>query len=111
MTIHSANPNPRKAVVVRSSSDMEALPKITIKIEGEPVCLVLRAMEQPWKAVKDRSVCSLPEDKFDFLRYAFGRCYSSRTGRTYIGTVPSKQRVIRICQAITEETTRQAIGP
>jgi len=68
-------------------------------------------MEQPWKAVKDRSVCSLPEDKFDFLRYAFGRCYSSRTGRTYIGTVPSKQRVIRICQAITEETTRQAIGP
>jgi len=51
-------------------------------------------------------VCKLPEEKFDFLGYTFGRCYSPKTGRPYIGTVPSKKRVIRICEAISEMTGR-----
>ncbi len=49
-------------------------------------------------------VCKLPEEKFDFLGYTFGRCYSPKTGRAYLGTVPSKKRVMRICQAISAET-------
>jgi hypothetical protein len=52
-------------------------------------------------------VCKLPEEKFDFLGYTFGRCYSPKAGRTYIGTVPSKKRVIRICEAIGEMTGRE----
>src|SRR5450432_3340028 len=51
-------------------------------------------------------VCKLPEEKFDFLGYTFGRCYSPKTGRAYMGTVPSKKRVIRICEAISSETGR-----
>jgi hypothetical protein len=51
-------------------------------------------------------VCKLPEEKFDFLGYTFGRCYSPKTGRAYLGTVPSKKRVIRICEAISEMTGR-----
>jgi group II intron reverse transcriptase/maturase len=51
-------------------------------------------------------VSKLPEEKFDFLGYTFGRCYSPKTGRAYLGTVPSKKRVIRICQAISSETGR-----
>src|SRR5437667_3208967 len=51
-------------------------------------------------------VCKLPEEKFDFLGYTFGQCYSTKTGRAYIGTVPSKKRVIRICEAISEMTGR-----
>jgi RNA-directed DNA polymerase len=51
-------------------------------------------------------VCRLPEEKFDFLGYTFGRCYSPQTGRAYLGTVPSKKRVIRICEAISSETGR-----
>jgi RNA-directed DNA polymerase len=51
-------------------------------------------------------VCRLPEEKFDFLGYTFGRCYSPQTGRPYLGTVPSKKRVIRICEAISSETGR-----
>ena len=51
-------------------------------------------------------VCKLPEEKFDFLGYTFGRCYSPKTGRAYLGTVPSKKRVIRICDAISSETGR-----
>jgi RNA-directed DNA polymerase len=51
-------------------------------------------------------VCKLPEEKFDFLGYTFGRCYSPRTGRAYLGTVPSKKRVNRICEAISNDTGR-----
>jgi group II intron reverse transcriptase/maturase len=51
-------------------------------------------------------VCKLPGEKFDFLGYTFGRCYSPKTGRAYIGTVPSKKRVKRICEAISEMTGR-----
>jgi hypothetical protein len=51
-------------------------------------------------------VCKLPEEKFDFLGYTFGRCYSPKTGRAYLGTVPSKKRVNRICDAISSETGR-----
>jgi RNA-directed DNA polymerase len=51
-------------------------------------------------------VCYLPEEKFDFLGYTFGRCYSMRRGRVYLGTTPSKKRVQRICEAISHETGR-----
>jgi hypothetical protein len=36
-------------------------------------------------------VCKLPEEKFDFLGYTFGRCYSPKTGRAHLGTKPSKK--------------------
>jgi RNA-directed DNA polymerase len=51
-------------------------------------------------------VAKLPEERFDFLGYTFGLCYSPQTGRAYLGTIPAKQRVIRICQAISDETGR-----
>jgi group II intron reverse transcriptase/maturase len=51
-------------------------------------------------------VAKLPEEKFDFLGYTFGRCYSPKTGRAYLGTIPAKKRVKRICQAISNETGR-----
>jgi RNA-directed DNA polymerase len=51
-------------------------------------------------------VCKLPEEKFDFLGYTFGRCYSSKTGHAYLGTFPSKKRVIRLCETISELTGR-----
>src|SRR5258708_1272554 len=51
-------------------------------------------------------VCKLPEEEFDFLGYTFGRCYSQKTGRASLGTVPSQKRVIRICEAISAMTAR-----
>ncbi len=56
---------------------------------------------------KKTRVCRLPEEKFDFLGYTFGRCYSPKTGRAYIGTVPAKKRVQRICAEISELTGRR----
>jgi len=51
-------------------------------------------------------VCQMPEETFDFLGYTFGRCYSPKTGRAYIGTRPSKKRIARICGTISEMTGR-----
>ena len=66
---------------------------------------IMRKLKLTVNETKTR-VCKLPEEKFDFLGYTFGRCYSSKTGRAYLGTVPSKKRVIRICETISELTGR-----
>jgi RNA-directed DNA polymerase len=49
-------------------------------------------------------VAKLPEETFVFLGYQVGRCYSRKTGRAYLGTVPDKKRVQRICQSISDQT-------
>jgi RNA-directed DNA polymerase len=54
-------------------------------------------------------VCRLPGEKFDFLGYTFGRCYSPKTGRAYLGTVPAQKRVRRLCAAISEMTGRESV--
>ena len=55
-------------------------------------------------------VCQLPQETFDFLGYTFGRCYSPKTGRSYIGTKPAKKRVARLRDAIGELTDRRGTG-
>src|SRR5215813_7193358 len=61
------------------------------------------------QALAKTRVCHLPEEKFDFLGYTFGRCYSMRRGRVYLGTTPSKKRVQRICRAISDKTGRDTV--
>jgi RNA-directed DNA polymerase len=69
---------------------------------------IMRKLKLTVNETKTR-VCTLPEEKFDFLGCTFGRCYWLKTGRMYIGTVPSKKRVIRICEAISELTGRDQL--
>lgn len=52
-------------------------------------------------------VCNLPEESFEFLGYTIGRCFSPKTGRSYIGTRPSGKRVKDICSRISEITSRR----
>jgi RNA-directed DNA polymerase len=52
-------------------------------------------------------VCRVPEESFDFLGYTLGRCHRTQTGKAYIGTKPSKKRVARICDKISEMTQRK----
>jgi len=76
---------------------------------AEEALATMRGIMQKLKLTVNETktrVCKLPEEKFDFLGYTFGRCYSPQTGRAYLGTVPSKKRVIRICEAISSETGR-----
>jgi RNA-directed DNA polymerase len=51
--------------------------------------------------------CRVPDESFDFLGYTFGRCYSTQTGRAYIGTRPSKQSVKRMIDSIRMRTDRK----
>jgi hypothetical protein len=76
---------------------------------AEEALAAMRVMMTKLKLTVNESktrVSKLSEEKFDFLGYTFGRCYLPKTGRTYLGTVPAKKQVIRICQAIGGETER-----
>jgi hypothetical protein len=52
-------------------------------------------------------VCRMPEESLDFLGYTIGRCHSTKTGKAYLGTRPSKKRITRLCRAISESTGRR----
>lgn len=52
-------------------------------------------------------LCRVPEETFDFLGYTFGRCYSPRTGRAFIGTTPMRKKVRRLCDSLREDTSRR----
>lgn len=51
--------------------------------------------------------CRIPQEQFDFLGYTFGRCYSAKNGRAYIGTRPSTKRIRKVCRTISEATGRR----
>ena len=50
-------------------------------------------------------LCRVPDESFDFLGYTFGRCHSPKTGRAFIGTLPSKKKVQRLCREISDMTS------
>ncbi len=52
-------------------------------------------------------LCRIPQERFDFLGYTFGQCYSRENGRAYIGTRPSRKSIKRMVDGITEETDRR----
>ena len=49
-------------------------------------------------------LCRIPEESFEFLGYTIGRCYSPRTGKAYLGTKPSKEKIQRVNRRISEMT-------
>src|ERR1700733_2232439 len=97
-----------KAYIVNYADDLV----ICFRGNAEEALATMRNMMTKLKLTvneKKTRVCKLPEEKFDFLGYTFGRCYSMRRGRVYLGTVPSKKRVQRICRAISDETGRDKV--
>jgi len=52
-------------------------------------------------------VCRMPEGRFEFLGYSFERCYSERTGRSYLGTRPSKKSIRRLIATISVQTDKR----
>ncbi len=79
---------------------------------GEQAMLAMRRLIAALKLTvnedKTRS-CRIPGKPFDFLGYTFGRCYSTTTGRAYIGTRPSKQSIHKVCRRISEVTGRRRL--
>jgi RNA-directed DNA polymerase len=94
-----------KARIVNYADDLV----LCCRGRGEPVLATMRDMMQRLRLTVNENktrICKLPEGKFDFLGYTFGRCYSPQTGRAYLGTTPSKQRVQRVCETISQLTRR-----
>jgi group II intron reverse transcriptase/maturase len=54
-------------------------------------------------------ICRLPEDSFDFLGYTFGECYSTATGRKYLGTRPSRKKIAGIMHEIGLRTSNKTV--
>jgi group II intron reverse transcriptase/maturase len=52
----------------------------------------------------------VPEETFDFLGYTIGRCWSPKTGKSYIGTRPSAKKIAGIKREISDETSRRWVG-
>jgi len=53
-------------------------------------------------------ICRVPHETFDFLGYTFGRFYSPRTGRAYLGLAPAQKKVRKFCESIQEEMGRNS---
>jgi group II intron reverse transcriptase/maturase len=55
-------------------------------------------------------ICRVPEGQFDFLGYTFGRMYSARTGKAYLGHRPSKKSIKHAVEKIHALTDRAGTG-
>jgi group II intron reverse transcriptase/maturase len=55
-------------------------------------------------------ICKVPESKFDFLGYTFGRMYKRTTGQAYVGVRPSKKSIRRMVEKIHAMTTTSGTG-
>jgi RNA-directed DNA polymerase len=51
-------------------------------------------------------ICRVPEGEFDFLGHTFGRMYTARTGKAYLGYRPSKKSIKRMVENIHALTVR-----
>ena len=79
---------------------------------GEDAMEAMRKMMDKLKLTVNETKtgrCRIPQERFDFLGYTFGRCYSTQTGRAYLGTRPSKKSVQRVCRRISEMTSRRRL--
>jgi RNA-directed DNA polymerase len=83
---------------------------ICCRDSAEEAMAAMRTMMVRLKLTVNESktrLCRIPEKSVDFLGYTIGRCWSSKSGRAYIGTRPSKTRVQRLCREISEMTSRR----
>ena len=77
----------------------------------EAMAAMRRVMEKLKLTVNEEKthLCALPRERFDFLGYTFGRCYSAKDGHAYIGTRPSKKSIERMVSSISEVTDRSML--
>ncbi len=93
------------AVIVNYADDLVICCKGTADLAMQTMREVIKKLQLEVNEDKTR-ICRVPGESFDFLGYTFGRCYSRKTGKAYLGTTPSKRSIKRICDAISAETGR-----
>jgi RNA-directed DNA polymerase len=98
-----------KAVIVNYADDLV----ICCRGDADEAMSAMRGMMSRLKLTVNEAktrVCRVPGESFDFLGYTIGRCYSPRTGRSYIGTRPSAKKVASLRDEIRELTDRRWQG-
>src|SRR5258705_10417346 len=83
-------------ILCRKGKDEGALPQLR-EIMGK---LKLTVNEE------EERICKVPEGEFDFLGHTFGRMYSARTGKAYLGYRPSKKSIKRMVEKVHAQTAR-----
>src|SRR5262245_10216045 len=86
----------RLVILCREGKAEEALQKLR-EIMGK---LQLTVNEEKTR------ICRVPEGEFDFLGHTFGRMYSARTGKAYLGYRPSKKSIKRMVENVHALTVR-----
>jgi len=94
-----------KARIVVYADDFVILCRGTATRAMEEMRKIMTALKLTVNEKKTR-IARVPEESIDFLGYTIGRCYSKRTGRSYIGTRPSVKGVKAICAEISEMTRK-----
>jgi RNA-directed DNA polymerase len=97
-----------KAAIVNYADDLVICCKGTADLAMQTMREVTKKLQLEVNEDKTR-ICRVPAASFDFLGYTFGRCYSRKTGKAYLGTTPSKKSIKRICEAIHAETGRHTM--
>jgi RNA-directed DNA polymerase len=95
-----------KAYIVNYADDLV----ICCRGGADEALAAMREMMQRLKLTVNETktrVCTVPKESFDFLGYTFGRLWSPRTGRPYMGVRPAKKRILRICEKVSEATDRR----
>jgi len=52
-------------------------------------------------------LCRGPDEPFNFLGYTIGRCYSPKTGESYLGVQPSAKKIQGLFRNLSEQTSRR----
>lgn len=79
---------------------------------GEQTLAAMRVMMAKLKLTVNETktrLCRLPDEKFTFLGYTIGRCYSPKTGRAYVGTKPSEKKIQKLVASLSNCTSRHSL--
>jgi len=81
--------------------------------KAEEAMRVMRQMMEKLKLTvneKKTRRCSLPKETFTFLGFTFGHQVSWETGRACVAPAPAKQKILKVCDRLHEETRCSTTG-
>jgi RNA-directed DNA polymerase len=97
-----------KAHIVNYADDFVILCRDSAEIAERLMRAMMRRLKLTINEDKTK-VKHLPRDSVDFLGYTLGTCYSTKTGRSYIGIYPSKKKVQQFTGHLSELTRRNSL--
>ena len=92
-----------QARIVNYADDFVVCCRGTAEEAMERIRNIMKKLKLTINEKKTRT-CRIPEEKVEFLGYEIGICWSTKTGKRYIGTRPTRKRVQNICRKVSKLT-------